>query len=458
MQSFAGLCKTPRDFERLRTQCLAGLANLGRHNITGALCTAGLQHQDWSSAYRALQRVPVEKIFAQVQKLTLAHVPTDQPWVVGMDDSILRKTGRRIPGCGWRRDPLSPPFHVNFTWGQRVLQLSAALPSSDGAARLVPVDFRHAPLPAKPGRKATAQQQQAYKEALKQANLNRLARDCVAQLRAREPARALHLVVDGRFTNRTLLHSLPQQTVLIGRIRKDTVVHFLPQIRAGRGRPRRYGTIAPTPQALLHDPAQPFETVSAWACDRRHDFKIKTLGPVRLPICGVDQDVRIVVIAPLGYRLRQGGKLFYRQPSFLLCTQANLPVQTILQEYLWRWDIEVNFRDEKTLLGVSEAQLRNPAAVDNHPSCAVAAYSLLLLAAQSFERSPIRAFPLPKWRRHQPPPRLSTSHLVSRLRCDLWAHCLRQPILDHFSSRSPSDQNPPKINSSLASAVFHARN
>lgn len=54
------------DFVRTRRQWLAGLLNLGRHTVTGALSTAGRQHQDWSADYRLLQRLPVEPIFAQV--------------------------------------------------------------------------------------------------------------------------------------------------------------------------------------------------------------------------------------------------------------------------------------------------------------------------------------------------------------------------------------------------------
>ncbi len=74
-----------------------------------------------------------------------------------MDDSLLRKTGRRIFGSRYQRDPLSPPFQVNFVRGLRVLQISAAVPQgTDGAARLIPVDFQHAALPAKPRKECSA--------------------------------------------------------------------------------------------------------------------------------------------------------------------------------------------------------------------------------------------------------------------------------------------------------------
>lgn len=454
--ALGGAFPSPEDFLRVRTQLLAGLLNLGRHTVTGALTTAGRQHQDWSADYRVWQRLPVDGLYAQLQQQTLAR--TTGPWVLALDDSCTRKTGRRIPGCGWRRDPLSPPFHVNFSWGQRVLQFSAALPAKDGSARLVPIDWREAPLPRKPKRAASADELAAYREARRQANLNAVAAQRMAQLRT-ATTRPIHFVGDGRFTNRTVLRQLPENTVMIGRVRKDTKLYApCPSERRG-GRPRRYGAVQPTPEQLHHGPV-PWTTVRGWAIDRAHDFKLKCSEPVMARIRGVVAPVRVIVIAPLGYRLRQGSRLLYRHPAYLLCTDVNLPIAQILQEYLWRWDIEVNLRDEKCLLGVSEAQLRQPQAVQRQPAGIVAAYACLLLAALDAYGHDGRppSVPLPKWRRRQPPRRPTTPMLLSQLRVETWAHCLRRDSLRHFWSRSPCDQNSLKLVSPLASAVFHAHN
>jgi hypothetical protein len=79
---------------------------------------------------------------------------------------------------------------------------------------------------------------------------------------------------------------------------------------------------------------------------------------------GQDLRLRIVVIAPLAYCRRPTpgrpqGKILYRQPAFLLCTNPALPVQQIVQQYFWRWNIEVNFREEKPLLDAGQAQVRH---------------------------------------------------------------------------------------------------
>lgn len=451
---------SPEDFSRARIQWLAGLLNLGRHTVTGALSTAGAQHRDWSADYRLLQRLPVEPIFAHVRNGALAATDAGRPWVVALDDSITRKTGRGIPGCGWRKDPLGPPFNINFVWGQRVLQFSAAIPAEDGSARLVPVDWQEAPLPKKPSRQADAATQAAYVEARKQANLNQVAAGRMAHLRT-ATARPIHWVSDGRFTNRTVLRALPAGTVLIGRVRKDTKLCAPCAEPPGKnGRPRKYGDTLPTPEQLRVDENIAWTRVSAFAAEKRHGFKIKTQGPVLARITGVDRLVRVVVIAPLGYRLKQGGKLLYRQPAYLICTDPDLPLAELLQEYLWRWDIEVNFKDEKCLLGVSEAQVSQKEAVRRQPAGAVAAYALLLLAAhQTYgpDRLP-PSVPLAKWRRREPPRRATTGLLINQLRVELWSPHLRTQSLSHFCSLARPNQKSDKPDTDLASALFYSHN
>ena len=70
---------------------------------------------------------------------------------------------------------------------------------------------------------------------------------------------------------------------------------------------------------------------------------------------GVAQVLQLIVIAPLAYRLRKGSRLLYRDPGFLICTDPDLHPRDIIEAYFQRWDIEVNFREEKTLLGVGQA-------------------------------------------------------------------------------------------------------
>ena len=146
----------------------------------------------------------------------------------------------------------------------------------------------------------------------------------------------------------------------------------------------------------------------------------------------------------------------------VLLVQADLQMalEKILQEYLWRWDIEVNFRDEKTLLGVGQAQVRTEPSNQNAPALAVAAYALLLMAsvhAYGKQGVPDR-LDQAKWYRRKKKDRATTNELINQLRRELWAESLGPVHFPHFTSASAPDQKCPKPVVPLRSAVFLSLN
>lgn len=442
---------------------LSGLVGFGRHTITGLIRTQNRHQQDWTADYRfySQERFDDDAIFDLVRKVLESHLDKPQPLVTAMDDSLLRKTGRKVHGVRYVRDPLSPPFNVNFVRGLRVLQISAALPDGAGAARMVPVDFQHAVLPPKPSRKASPEELQAYQEERAKRNINKVGVERLDYLRRQmdqngSAERQLITTVDGRFTNSTVFKAVPERTVLIGRLRKDTVLYFLPQAQPEKGRKRKYGAAAPTPEKLLQDEATPWQVVPARASGRMHEFKIKRLAAVVMRMNGGAMTVQVMVIKPLGYRLTVGGKLLYRQPAFLVCTDPKLGVEDFLQDYLWRWDIEVNFRDEKTILKIGQGQVRNEHSTQTAPALGVAAYSLLLLAAtQAYGKSgiPDRQHQA-KWYHRREDQRATTNELINQLRIELWASSLTPGHFSDFMSSTTPDQKSTKCDLNPAAALF----
>jgi hypothetical protein len=198
--------------------------------------------------------------------------------------------------------------------------------------------------------------------------------------------------------------------------------------------------------------------VQAFAAGKLHQFKVKTLAPLLWRTAGAHTPLRLVVIAPLGYRLRKKGRLLYRKPAYLLCTDPALSLEQIIQAYVWRWDIEVNFRDEKQLVGVGEAQVRSKASVQNAPALAVAAYAMLLLAAyQAFGYDTVpHVIPPPKWRTSSPKPRASTLDLIRHLRAELWGAALDKNNFNSFMGTMTEDRKPEKFKPQLHSAVLYA--
>ena len=122
-----------------------------------------------------------------------------------------------------------------------------------------------------------------------------------------------------------------------------------------------------------------------------------------------------------------------------------------MHRYIARWDIEVNFRDEKTLLGVGEAQVRDPHAVENVTATAVAAYALMLAAAhQHGATKGTFAAPRPKWQNRKPR-RATTQRLIQQIRYELWGHAMR---FSHFASQSSPPRSPPNPLHDPSHAIF----
>jgi hypothetical protein len=103
--------------------------------------------------------------------------------------------------------------------------------------------------------------------------------------------------------------------------------------------------------------------VQAFAAGNVHDFDIKFITPLRCKHAGGERQLSLLIVRPIAYRLRKGAHLSYRKPAYLISSDPTLAPQQILQAYLWRWEIELNFRDEKTLLGFRQPQVRGDPAV-----------------------------------------------------------------------------------------------
>jgi hypothetical protein len=453
-----------RTFERARTLAISSLVGLGRRTISGMLCASAQQFNDWSAAYRLFERerFDADGLFTPVRREVVRRLQPGEPLVVMMDDTLIRKRGRKVHGAGWRRDPLGPPFCSNFLWGQRFLQVSAALPDSvvTGRAMGVPIDLTHAPSAIKPGKRASAQAWAEYRTQQQSMRVSIVAASRLQKLRARMDeeyhgqGRRLIVSVDGGFTNRAVFRNLPHETVAIGRIRKDARL-FLPppeHVRPSRGRRRCYGEPLSTPQQIRRDESIPWEIVPAFAAGKTHCFEVKTITPVRWLGTGA-QDIRLVVVRPLAYRRRRGSRLLYRNPVYLICTDPHLPIDRLLQSYLWRWEVELNFRDEKTVLGVGEAQVRTKKAVESVPSLMVAAYAFLLLAGTNSENA--ATLPPPKWRTTDPQLRVSTVGLLGMFRSQLWGKALGVNSRN-FDDCRKADAKPVLFDSTLQSAVCYA--
>ena len=410
--------------------------------VTSALEWLDLTQADWSPDYRLFSQAQwnAPDFFVPVFRQTVGLLgPAPVRIYVGQDDTLIRKTGKKIPGVSYARDPLSPPFHVNLVRGQRFVQSSVLLQprGSQHPWRAIPVQFTHAPVPKIP-RLATPEEMAAIKEIRKKRRLSLVAlehlRFCRQQLDLMPGGAHAQLssVVDGGYANATYLSGLPERTDTTARIRKDARLRaYLPPEQ--RRKARKYGPDLPTPLEYLRDDHLPWTPVDLFIAGQMRTLQYKEVAPVCWVRGAKARPLRLILIKAAGYRLCQNSKLLYREPAFLITTDLTTPAAELIAAYQGRWEVEVNFRDEKTLLGVGQAQVRQPLAVERAPLFLVACYALLLLCClqvygdqrgEDFEK-------LPRWRRSTPL-RPSTRDLIRRLQKEASEYPTQREKLNPF--------------------------
>ena len=410
-----------RSFRRALRQALGSLTVVGTATLTRILAGLGLDQQDWSAEYRLQARSDWDEqaLFDALLPTALAHcagrfVP------VAIDDTRLKKTGKRIPTAFYQRDPLSPPFHVNLQWGLRFLQASVLLPlhrKYKVNARAVPVRFLLAPIVKKPNRNATTEQQQHYRCQQREHNLSQQALRLLDHLRhsldqAGAAAKPLLVAGDASFCNRTLFRPVRERIDLLCRTRAD--VRLCRPATAGSR--RVYSEQKFTPEQIKKDESIAWQKSQLWHGNRRRELRYKEQRGVLWQTGAGPRRLRLLVVAPIPYRRTKTSRLYYRRPAFLLTTDLTTPARELLQVYLDRWEIEVNHREEKTTLGVGQAQLWSSKSIGRQPALVVAAYSALLLAGlEAYGPTRTTVYrELPKWRHQNARP--SCLDLVTLLR------------------------------------------
>jgi hypothetical protein len=410
-----------RSFRRALRQALGSLTVVGTATLTRILAGLGLAQQDWSAEYRLQARSEWQEqaLFDAFLPAALAHcagrfVP------VALDDTRLKKTGKRIPTAFYQRDPLSPPFHVNLQWGRRFLQASLLLPlhrKYKVNARAVPVRFLLAPIVKKPHRKATVEQRQHYRSQQQQHNLSQQALRLLDHLRqsldqAGAAVKPLLVAGDASFCNRTLFRPIRERIDLLCRTRADVRLCW-PAVAGSR---LFYGLKKFTPEQVKQDESIAWQKSKLWHGGRRRELRYKEQLGVLWQTGAGRRRLRLLVVAPVPYRRTKTSRLYYRRSAFLLTTDLTSPARELLQVYLDRWEIEVNHREEKTTLGVGQAQLWSAKSVGRQPALVVAAYSALLLAGlEAYGPTRTTVYRgLPKWR--HPRARPSCLDLVTLLR------------------------------------------
>lgn len=374
----------PQAYMRGRELAVASLCAFGRKTIASLAIYLGRDKQIPSADYKfySCGKWPVDDLFDAILKEALKHVDGDYI-VLAADDTKIRKTGKKIPFTGWGVDPLGPRFQTNLIWSLRCLQISLIIPlhSQEGFAppRALPVRFIPAPAIKKPGKKADEKQ---WKEYIKNKALNNLSTLFVKEIKRLRKTldimgfadKKIVITVDNSFCNGCCLSFDDPRIVVIARCKKNAVLCH-PETPGGR---RFYSATKFRPEEVRQQDDVPWQKIQAYYGGAWREIRCKEVKRVLWQGGTRRKELRLIVIAPIPYV--RGGRRNYRQPAYLLVNEQEVPLERVVQGYLDHWQIEYNHRDEKAVLGVGEAQVRNRRSVAKQPAFHVAVYSALLLA------------------------------------------------------------------------------
>ncbi len=315
------------------------LAQTGRHTVCGMLVGSGLSgtwshhraHRFFSRAVWSAQRLGV-LLAGLVVKLLL---PADAAVTVVIDDTLFKRTGRKVWAAGWFHDgSVTGPKQVGFGNNWVLAGIVVRLPMLDRPVCL--------PVVARLVRKGTVSASRLW-----------LARQMVTALAEGLPGRRIHVVADAAYAGAEL-KKLPGQVTWTTRLRKNAALYQLAPPRTGRrGRPRKKGARLPPLSALART-----ATFTPATVVRYGQTSTVYLASVRCLWYSVfgPQQVSVVLAreeaAGTGYDLA------------LVSTDLQASAGQVVERYATRWSVEVAICEAKQLVGVGQARNRLAAAVE----------------------------------------------------------------------------------------------
>jgi hypothetical protein len=342
----------------------------GKRTVSAALRVMGLgAAHDFALYHYVLNRARWSSRAVARTLLTMIldrFLPTG-PVVIGIDDTIERRWGRKIAARGVYRDPVrSSHGHFVKTSGLRWLSVMAMVP--------VPWTRRRWALPfltiLAPSERYNTAHRRRHKK------LTDWARQAILQVRRWLPKRKIVVVADSSFAALDLIAAVRRHVCLITRLRLDaSLFEPAPERRPGQnGRPRKKGRRLPKLSKLLEEKKKRRTKLSMpyWYGDERCILEIMTGTAIWYHSGLPPAPIRWVLVRdPTGVR----------DPQAFLCTDLDATPVEILGWFVSRWSIETTFQESRAHLGVETQRQWSDLAIARTTPALFGLFSLVTLWA-----------------------------------------------------------------------------
>jgi DDE superfamily endonuclease len=341
----------------------------GARTVTAALRVMGLAREDhFTNYHRVLNRATWSARHGSrilLGLLITLLVPPGATIVFGADDTVERRSGRKIRAKGCYRDAVrSTKKHVIRCFGLKWVAMRLLVP--------VPWSRRVWALPF-----LTALGWPADKDGPRRHKTSvDWVRQMMKQVRRWLPGRRLVLVVDGGFAAVSLaLACVTQRVVMVSRLRWDAALYHPPdpQPPGKRGPKPAKGPRQRSLQAWAERSDTPWETVEVdWYGGQRKKLWVFAHTALWYTRCLPPVAIRDVLVAD------PEGKL--RMEAFF-CTDLAASPEQILSWVVMRWSVEVTCEESRAHLGLETQRQWSDLAIARTTPMLLAVFSLVTVLA-----------------------------------------------------------------------------
>jgi DDE superfamily endonuclease len=380
----------------------------GRRTVTATLRILGLDGgPHFCTFHRILNRARwssrevAGRLFLLLVK---TFVPRGGPVVIGFDDTIERRWGRKISARGIYRDPVrSSKGHFVKASGLRWLS-AMLLVNVPWAGRTLALPFLTVLAPSK----------RFYDNKPRSPKtLVDCARQAVLQICRWLPDRCIVIVADSAFAALKFLAAVRNHVCVVTRLRLDaSLFDFPPQKHKGRGRPRIKGKRLPKLSSLLNNPRVCWQRlrISQWYGQTNRLIEVAT-GTALWYHAGIAPvSIRWIIVRD------PTGKL---EPQAFLCTDLNACPRDIIAWFVSRWNVEVTFQEVRAHLGVETQRQWSDNAILRTTPALLALYSIITLWSHDLYKQ--RKFK-PRTAAWYTKSVLTFSDAIAAVRREIWRH------------------------------------
>jgi hypothetical protein len=278
----------------------------------------------------------------RVAVLVLARLSFTGCVTLLVDDTLAHKRGKSVWGLGWWRDAVaSTRKRVATASGHNwvVVAVAFCVPGTSRVILALPLLARlHLPGKGQPG-------------------CAELARQMLDEVLAWFPGREFTLVADGAYACKEMLASFPGGVRFVGRMRGDAAVYDprVPRQRKGkRGRKPTKGPRLPSPREAARKADRKRTADGDWQWQA---VDVTVYGSQRTLLAFSYQAVwpRVLGLRPIRVVVVRDaeGKM---DDAYLFSTDLEASLEWVIEQFSWRWSVEVLFRASKQVLQIEAPQ------------------------------------------------------------------------------------------------------